>query len=311
PITWNGYGNSRNKGAGMAQHPFVLNIDADEVITAQLAEAINRLTPKAATIYGFKRLNHLGQKQIRHGEWGNDTVWRLYNKNETRWNLAEVHEALEAGGLDKVLLRGALQHFTAADIGSYNKKMEIYARLSARKFLEQRKKAGMLKAIVSPVFSFVQNYVFRLGVLDGREGWDIARAHYLYNRNRYLYLQRLKREHGQKKQFDLHANLFNTPDTLCRSPYAVTSPCYCVCLQACTTKQPEAENPPPLAKPSPQQYAWQEQERIMFIHFGMATWQGREYDNFSTDLSRVNPYKINTDDWCKTAQSLVPNRSFS
>lgn len=42
----------------------------------------------------------------------------------------------------------------------------------------------------------------------------------------------------------------------------------------------------------------------MFIHFGMATWQGREYDNFSTDLARVNPYKINTDDWCKTAQSF-------
>lgn len=59
-----------------------------------------------------------------------------------------------------------------------------------------------------------------------------------------------------------------------------------------------------LAKPSPQQYAWHEQERIMFIHFGMATWQGREYDNFSTDLSRVNPYKLNTDEWCKVAQSF-------
>lgn len=78
-----------------------------------------------------------------------------------------------------------------------------------------------------------------------------------------------------------------------------------VCLQACHTKQPVQETPAPLlAKPSPQQYAWHEQERIMFIHFGMATWQGREYDNFSTDLARVNPYKINTDDWCKTAQSF-------
>ena len=58
-----------------------------------------------------------------------------------------------------------------------------------------------------------------------------------------------------------------------------------------------------LAKPSPQQYSWHEQERIMFIHFGMATWQGREYDNFSTDLKKVNPSKINTDEWCRIAQS--------
>ena len=42
----------------------------------------------------------------------------------------------------------------------------------------------------------------------------------------------------------------------------------------------------------------------MFIHFGMATWQGREYDNFTTDLRRINPYNLNTDDWCKVAQSF-------
>ena len=58
-----------------------------------------------------------------------------------------------------------------------------------------------------------------------------------------------------------------------------------------------------LAKPSPQQYSWHEQERIMFIHFGMATWQGREYDNFSTDLKKVNPSKIDTDEWCRIAKS--------
>ena len=31
-----------------------------------------------------------------------------------------------------------------------------------------------------------------------------------------------------------------------------------------------------LAKPSKAQYEWHELERIMFIHFGPATWQGRE-----------------------------------
>lgn len=75
-----------------------------------------------------------------------------------------------------------------------------------------------------------------------------------------------------------------------------------VSLHSCAPKT--AKQPASLATPSPQQYAWQEQERIMFIHFGMATWQGREYDNFSTALSRINPTGINTDDWCKAAQSF-------
>jgi len=47
----------------------------------------------------------------------------------------------------------------------------------------------------------------------------------------------------------------------------------------------------------------QEQERIMFVHFGMATWQGSEGDNWTTPLNQVNPTDLNTDQWCEVAQS--------
>jgi alpha-L-fucosidase len=57
-----------------------------------------------------------------------------------------------------------------------------------------------------------------------------------------------------------------------------------------------------LAKPSPKQYMWQEQERIMFVALDPCTWQGREYDNHSTPLSRINPTKLNTDQWCRVAK---------
>ncbi len=39
----------------------------------------------------------------------------------------------------------------------------------------------------------------------------------------------------------------------------------------------------------------------MFIHFGPATWQGREYDDLSTPLERINPRRLDTDQWCETA----------
>jgi alpha-L-fucosidase len=58
-----------------------------------------------------------------------------------------------------------------------------------------------------------------------------------------------------------------------------------------------------LARPSKVQYQWHEQERIMFIHFGVATWLGSEYDDTGKfDLSRINPTQLNTDDWCETAK---------
>ena len=58
-----------------------------------------------------------------------------------------------------------------------------------------------------------------------------------------------------------------------------------------------------LAKPSDIQYQWHEQERIMFVCLDPCTWQGREYDNHSIPLSRINPTLLNTDQWCEVAQS--------
>lgn len=58
-----------------------------------------------------------------------------------------------------------------------------------------------------------------------------------------------------------------------------------------------------LPKPDNTQYRWHEQERIMFVCLDPCTWQGREYDNHSTPLSRINPSDLNTDQWCEAAIS--------
>ncbi|MCK5729719.1 MAG: alpha-L-fucosidase [Draconibacterium sp.] len=57
-----------------------------------------------------------------------------------------------------------------------------------------------------------------------------------------------------------------------------------------------------LATPSKIQYKWHEQERIMFLCLDPCTWQGREYDNHSTSLDKINPKSLDTDQWCETAQ---------
>ena len=76
--------------------------------------------------------------------------------------------------------------------------------------------------------------------------------------------------------------------------------------------------------PSKAQLSWHESERIMFVHWGMATWQNREYDKhaikdvkqinnsdvaFSINdcdhsyLQNINIDKLNTDQWCDVARS--------
>lgn len=55
--------------------------------------------------------------------------------------------------------------------------------------------------------------------------------------------------------------------------------------------------------PSLPQLRWQQYEQIMFVHLSPAIWQGREYDNNSYPISKINPIQLNTDQWCEVAKS--------
>jgi len=42
----------------------------------------------------------------------------------------------------------------------------------------------------------------------------------------------------------------------------------------------------------------------MFIHFAPNTWQDQEYDHRSTPLDQINPAKLDTDQWVRTAEAM-------
>lgn len=66
--------------------------------------------------------------------------------------------------------------------------------------------------------------------------------------------------------------------------------------------QPGLQNKPAL--PTQQQVQWQNMERTMFVHFAPNTWQGTELDNRSTPLSRINPEKLDVNQWIDAAESF-------
>ena len=55
--------------------------------------------------------------------------------------------------------------------------------------------------------------------------------------------------------------------------------------------------------PSGAQLRYQNYERTMFLCLDPCTWQGREYDNHSTDLDDLRLSSLDTDQWCQVAQS--------
>ena len=65
-----------------------------------------------------------------------------------------------------------------------------------------------------------------------------------------------------------------------------------------------AEPPVRLAQPTPEQLAWHDLELEMFVCLDPCTWQNLEYDNHSTPLAKINPAKLDTDQWVRVAQSF-------
>lgn len=193
---WSGFGKTKNKANALAKYDWILSLDADEAIDEELKR--NLLQHELADevkVYEFGFKNFLGNKWLRFGEWGNDRHIRLFNRKQVKWDDAEVHESLILPGTaKKINIRGHVLHRTAASVDEYRNKMSRYADLNAEKYFKQGKKAGIFRIYFAPVFSFIFNYFFKLGFLDGATGFSCAKVNAEYTFQKYKRLNQLRRQ---------------------------------------------------------------------------------------------------------------------
>lgn len=194
--TWDGFGKTKQKATWLAKYDWILALDADEAIDAELKQVLLKLPLNdEKIIYSISRKNFLGKKYLRYGEWGSDKQIRLYNRKTTNWDDAVVHEKLVIpAGVAVQKLNGHLLHRTIKDVKEYEQKMEKYARLNAEKYYQQGKKATWLKQKIAPVFAFLKFYILKLGFLDGAEGYTSAKMTAYYTFLKYRTLAEINRQ---------------------------------------------------------------------------------------------------------------------
>ena len=200
-IQWTGYGNAKNLGNDSAVHDWILSLDADEFIDYKLVDSLKGASlSHETTVYSFRRLNYLGSKPVKYGEWGNDIVVRLFNRHHARWDVSALHEKLvRKGEGENLRLPGVLHHFTSPDIETYKLKLARYALLSSEKHFNNGKKVSWLKMFLSPLSNFVVNYILKGGFLSGESGLQISLAHFHYSFEKYRLLrERWGGKHVQK-----------------------------------------------------------------------------------------------------------------
>ncbi len=183
---WKGFGAQKNSALEKCSGEWILALDADEEMSGALAQEIRELLQgsPAEQAWFLPRRNFFLGRWIRHGGYYPDRKLRLFRKDSCRFEESVVHETVRPTG-PVGQLRGDLLHHAYPTLDSYIEHMNRYSSLGATQVTARGKSSRSLGAFlwnvfVVPAATFKYNYLFRLGFLDGREGFLLHLYHSAY-----------------------------------------------------------------------------------------------------------------------------------
>lgn len=161
----------RNFGLEKTKNEWVLFVDADEIVTPELATELYQQTSQFLTdLNGFylRRQDFMFGRKIKFGDAGNARLLRLAKKTKGEW-VGRVHEKWNIVG-EKGTLSNVLLHYPHQSIREFLSEINFYSSLRAKELYDQKKTVNAIEIIIYPSAKFVLNYIFKLGFIDGTTG---------------------------------------------------------------------------------------------------------------------------------------------
>jgi len=209
---WEGYAAQKNSAIDKATGEWILSLDADEEVSPDLAaelanhEAISSVNPSdrsrdwcltmeqasagsrnldksrgPSAGYWISRKNHFLGRWIKHGGFWPDPKLRLFRNGAARFEKRLVHEDAKLIDGASGKLKQALLHHSYPTLADYIDHMNRYSSLGAEMTAAKgRRGFSLFNIVVRPLATFIYNYFFRLGFLDGREGLLLHLYHAVY-----------------------------------------------------------------------------------------------------------------------------------
>ena len=196
---WMGYSKAKNFLNEHTTCDYIFSIDADEAPNEELQQEILRIKAQGLNgVYSINRITNYCGKWIHHSGWFPDVKIRIFPKEKAKWAGDLVHEELE---YDKELttseLNGLLEHYSYYSFKEHRQRADKYSLLTATKYAENGKKAGVFKPFLSGVGRFISMYILKKGFLDGKMGFKIAWISAQSNILKYKEVRRLSKEQNK------------------------------------------------------------------------------------------------------------------
>jgi glycosyltransferase involved in cell wall biosynthesis len=210
---WKGYAAQKNSAIKKATGDWILSLDADEEIDVRLCQEIswlldalviwlkngmpvdNDLQSKELRNRGLEigldeddlngffisRKNYFLGRWIRHGGFWPDSKLRLFRCRAGKFQDQSVHETVKIQGASSAVQHGAILHHSYPTLADYIDHMNRYSSLGAEMAVDKGYRSfSVFNIVLRPFATFIYNYFFRLGFLDGREGLLLHLYHAVY-----------------------------------------------------------------------------------------------------------------------------------
>lgn len=173
-----GFGPQRQYATGLTGNTYVMSIDADEVIDADLRHALLECKQQGFShrVYNIKVTNYFCGKPLKHSGFEPRHRIRLFNKRYANWSLTDTDDNITfPNAVIPAELPGSIHHYRCASVAEYFKKENRIAALKARTIAQERKTVGYFLPRIKAIKSLLHSYLIDHAWLDGRHGITIAR----------------------------------------------------------------------------------------------------------------------------------------
>lgn len=168
---WLGYANQKAFALNQCKNLWVLNLDADEVLSSKLKTEITE-TIKLNDCDGLScKLSEvfLGKTSHKYAKYA-DKI-RFFKKTHGQYNLdVLVHESISIKGKVKHT-KGAIYHYGLSSIETMVRKNNEYSTLAAKMKFLQHKRANSFKVIFVFFWAFFRAYFLKRFFLNGVGGF--------------------------------------------------------------------------------------------------------------------------------------------
>jgi len=174
-----GYGIQRQYAASLASHSYVLAIDADEVLSAELRASIIKVKKSGFEhrVYSFDVAEYYFGKVVTHAAIDRHPKIRLFNRRYAQWNLHDVGEKVTfSEALRPCLLAGKLLHYRAASEAEFRKKEDLRASLNAAAIAAKNTSISPITPWIKAFSTYCRLMIRRGAILEGHTGRIIARV---------------------------------------------------------------------------------------------------------------------------------------